>query len=95
MAKVLEIGTVSSRGQIAIPSKIRAELELSEGEKVLFMLDGDVLIIKKAMTNKTWEQLTKPYRDSVKKSGMRESDVPALIQKVRKAKRKMANENRS
>lgn len=39
MAKVIEIGTISSRGQIAIPSSIRAELELSEGEKIMFILE--------------------------------------------------------
>ena len=34
MDAVMEIGTVSSRGQIAIPSEIRKRLRIKEGEKV-------------------------------------------------------------
>jgi AbrB family looped-hinge helix DNA binding protein len=88
MGRVIEIGTISSRGQIAIPASIRAELELDKGEKVLFVLEGDTLLVKKVMTDKTWRELTKPFREAVKKTGMKESDVPTLIQKVRKQHRK-------
>lgn len=84
MARIIEIGTISSRGQIAIPSKIRGELELSEGEKVLFVLDGDTLIIKKVMTKKTFSELTEPFRRAKKK--IREEDVVDLIHKIRKEK---------
>lgn len=88
MARVIEIGTISSRGQIAIPSKIRAELELSEGEKVLFILEGDTLIVKKVMTDKTWEGLTSPLREAIKKTRLKESDVSGLVHKIRKQKSK-------
>ena len=87
MAKIVEIGTISSRGQIAIPSSIRGELELNEGEKILFVLDGDTLIIKKVMTKKTWAELTKPLREAAKTSGLKESDVVDLIHRMRKEKR--------
>ena len=87
MARIVELGTISSRGQIAIPSKIRGELELSEGEKVLFVLDGDTLIIKKVMTDKTWRELTLPLREAAKKSGLKESDVMNIVHRFRKKKR--------
>lgn len=93
MAKIIEIGTISSRGQIAIPSKIRAELELSEGEKVLFVLDGDTLLVKKVMTKKTWEEITRPLREAAKKSEFKESDVVDLIHRMRKEKRKKNEDN--
>jgi len=86
MARIIELGTISSRGQIAIPSKIRGELELTEGEKVLFVLEGDTLIIKKVMTKKTWAELTKPLREAEKK--IREEDVVDLIHKIRREKNK-------
>ena len=88
MAKVIEIGTISSRGQIAIPSSIRAELELSEGEKVMFILDGDTLLVRKVMTPKTWEELTRPIREAVKKTNLKESDIPGIVKKVLKKKKK-------
>lgn len=87
MTRIVELGTISSRGQIAIPSKIRGELELNEGEKVLFVLDGDTLLIKKVMTDKTWEELTKPLREAAKKSGFKESEVVDLVHKFRRERR--------
>ena len=93
MAKVIEIGTISSRGQIAIPSSIRAELELSEGEKVMFILDGDTLLVRKVMTPKTWEELTRPIREAVKKTNLKESDIPGIVKRFRKAKKTNENSN--
>ncbi|MEK6792640.1 MAG: AbrB/MazE/SpoVT family DNA-binding domain-containing protein [Nanoarchaeota archaeon] len=91
MARMIEIGTISSRGQIAIPSSIRTELELTEGEKVIFILEGDTLIVKKVMSPKTWEELTKPIREAVSKTNIKESDIPGIVKRFRKAKK--ANEN--
>jgi len=87
MVRMIEIGTISSRGQIAIPSNIRAELELSEGEKVIFILEDDTLIVKKLMSPKTWEELTKPIREAVKKTNLKESDVVNIVKKFRKSKK--------
>ena len=85
MARIVELGTISSRGQIAIPSKIRGELELGEGEKVLFVLDGDTLIIKKIMTERSWAELTAPLRKA--KKNIKEEDVVELVHKYRREKR--------
>ena len=93
MARVIEIGTISSRGQIAIPSSIRAELELKEGEKVMFILDGDTLIVKRVMTPKNWEELTRPIREAVKKTDLKESDIQDIVKRFRKAKRTNEDSN--
>lgn len=85
--RIIELGTISSRGQIAIPSKIRAELELSEGERVLFVLEGDTLLVKKVTSKKTWEEVTRPLREAAKKSGFKESEVVDLIHRIRAKKR--------
>ncbi len=88
MTKIIELGTISSRGQIAIPSKIRGELELKEGEKVLFVLDGDTLIIKKVEAEKTFAEITKPLKENAKRTGLKESDVVDIVHRFRKEKRK-------
>jgi len=84
MAEVIEMGTVSARGQIAIPLDIREKMHLKEGEKVLFLLEGDSLLMKK-VSSMSWEQITKPLRAAHKK--IREEDVTDLVHKVRKEKR--------
>ena len=88
MTKIVEIGTVSSRGQIAIPADVRRELELEEGEKVLFVLEGDTLIIKKVNAERTWKEITKPLREAAKKSGLKESDAGDIIHRFRKSRKK-------
>lgn len=87
MPEILELGTISSRGQIAIPSDIRKGMNLKEGERVLFFLEDDTLLIKK-VTTQTFSNLTKPLREAAKKAGMREEDVPDMIHRFRAKKRK-------
>ncbi len=84
MASIVEIGSVSSRGQIAIPSGIRKELGLDEGTRVLFLLEDDAVIMKK-ITSETFAELTKPFREAKKK--IKEDDVVGLIHKMRKSKK--------
>lgn len=78
------MGTISSRGQVAIPSDIRNQLKLEEGSKVLFLLEDDTLLMKK-VTTESFAQLTKPLREAKKK--IREEDVPELVHKLRRMKK--------
>ena len=55
----VSIGKVSSRGQVAIPAEMREKMHLKDGEKVLFFLEGDSLMVKK-ITSLSWEEITKP-----------------------------------
>lgn len=86
MATIIEMGKISSRGQIAIPSDIRAQLGLDEGSKVLFFVEDDTLLMKK-VTTKTFAEITKPLKEAARKAGMREEDVPAIIHRLRKSKK--------
>jgi len=79
--ELVEMGKVSSRGQIAIPIEIRNEMGLEEGSKVLFLLEDDVLLIKK-VTSQTWDQVTAPLRAQKKK--IREENVGELIHRMRR-----------
>ena len=79
--EVIEMGKVSSRGQIAIPIDIRNEMGLEEGSKVLFLLEDDVLLIKK-VTPQTWNQITAPLRAQKKK--IEQENLNELIHRMRK-----------
>ena len=86
MPEIIEMGTVSSRGQICIPNDIREEMGLKEGNRVLFMLSDDSLLVKK-VTTETFAEITRPLREAAKKSGLKEEDVVDIVHKFRKEKR--------
>lgn len=86
METIVEMGKISSRGQIAIPSDIREQLGLEEGSKVLFFTEHNTLLIKK-VTSQTFAQITKPFKEAAKKAGLKESDVLDIVQRVRKSKK--------
>lgn len=44
---MVEIVTVSSKGQITIPSKLRRELNIVKGERLLVMREGDAIKLVK------------------------------------------------
>lgn len=78
--EIIDIGSISSRGQIAIPSEIRKELGLEEGSKVLFVLEDNTLFLKK-VTSETFAELTKPLRKATKK--IKEKEVVNLVHRTR------------
>ena len=82
-SELVDIGKISSRGQIAIPSDIRSQLGLVDGSKVLFFTEDDTLLLKK-VTPKTFEQITKPLKAAAKKSDLKESSVSSIVHRFRK-----------
>lgn len=85
MGEIIEMGTISSRGQVAIPSDIRQELKLTEGSKVLFLVEDDTLIMKK-VTLSSFADITKPLKEAARKAGLKESDVDGIVHRSRKRK---------
>lgn len=81
MAECIELGKISSRGQVAIPSDIRKEMGLEDGSRVLFFLEDDTLLIKK-VSSQNWKQITAPLRVAKKK--IEEKDVDDLVHGMRK-----------
>jgi len=86
MGTIIEMGKISSRGQIAIPADIREELGLDEGTKVLFFTEKDTLLMKK-VTEQSFAQITKPLKLAAKQAGMSEKNVLDIIHRFRKKKR--------
>jgi AbrB family looped-hinge helix DNA binding protein len=83
MEDLIETGTISSRGQICIPNNIRERMNLKEGTRVVFMLNDDKLVLRKA---KDFAEITRPLKEAMAKTGMKESEVVDLIHKFRKEK---------
>ena len=67
----IKSATITEKGQICIPNDIREEMGLKEGSKVLFALTGDSLIMKK-VSMQTFAEITKPLKEAMKKSGLKE-----------------------
>jgi len=85
MSEIIEMGTISSKGQVAIPSTIRNEMGLEEGSRILFVLAEDTLLIKRVNT-KTFAEITKPLKELAKKAGLKEEDVVDLVHRAKKKK---------
>lgn len=45
---ILDLGKITSKGQITIPAEIRKTLGISRGDRIIFEQKGDDIIIKKA-----------------------------------------------
>ena len=78
---IADIGTVSSRGQIAIPSQMRSALGLEEGSRVLFLMEGNQVLLRKA-DEETFSALTEPLRKASKR--LQEKDVATAIKRWRR-----------
>ena len=84
---------MSSRGQIVIPQDIREEIKASEGTIFSVVSAKDTIILKKVSTPskedliKEIEAIALEGRKRAERLGIKESDVPELVQKVRKSKR--------
>ena len=81
---------MSSRGQIVIPQDIREELKAREGTIFSVVSAKDAIILKKIATPSK-EDLIKEIRSiamegrkRAEKLGIKESDVPEMVQRVRK-----------
>ena len=82
----LEITSVSSRGQVVIPQKIRDRLKISEGEKFVVVGENDTIILKKleVPSFKGFEKLLRKTREHAVKHGLSEKDMLEAIGKTRK-----------
>lgn len=61
----ISVGSMTSKGQITIPKEIRDRLDLSEGDKVIFVIEDGQATIRKAPSEKFSEILRrqKPWSE--------------------------------
>jgi AbrB family looped-hinge helix DNA binding protein len=73
---------VSSKGQVVIPVNVRKAAGLKKGEKILAIALGDTVVLKR-IVDRTFEETVKPVWDRVRRIGLTEEDVDALIQEAK------------
>ena len=55
----VSVGSVNSKGQVTIPKEIRDALGHVEGDRIVFMLEGERVVIRKATGEKLSDLLTR------------------------------------
>jgi AbrB family looped-hinge helix DNA binding protein len=85
----LEITSVSSKGQVVIPGAVRASLGIKTGTKLAVITDGESVLMRPLETPKlsAFRRLIAESRAYAGRTGLKRSDVPAAIRRVRDANR--------
>jgi AbrB family looped-hinge helix DNA binding protein len=73
---------VSSKGQVVIPVNVRKAAGLKKGEALLAIAFNDTVVLKK-LCDSTFEETVKPIWDKVRRMGLTEETVDALIQEAK------------
>ena len=62
----VSIGTLTSKGQITIPKEIREILGVIEGDKLIFLVEGDRITMRKVTSEKLSDVLSrqKPWPET-------------------------------
>ena len=77
---------VSSKGQIVIPASWRKRMNIKDGEELLAVGEGDVLMLKKIESSTLLDEFYNtigPLRKKVKKLGLTKGDLIDAIDEVR------------
>lgn len=85
---ILEVTSLSTRGQIVIPNDIREKMNLEPGTKMIIIQEGDNILLKpiKAPKMSQFDKII-AIGDKVRNElNLKESDVDQAIKNVRKRK---------
>lgn len=88
----IQIVSVSSKGQIAIPVNYRKALAIKEGSQLVIYSDGENIILKPIelpAEDKLLAALEKA-REYAEKEGLTEDDIKTAIKESRKARKELA-----
>ena len=55
----VSVGTVTSKGQVTIPKEIRETLGVIEGDKLIFLVEGDKVVLRKVGSEKLTDILSR------------------------------------
>ena len=69
---------IDEKGRINIPAEIRRKLNLKSGEKMIFQIKGEKIILRKVITPKEFIEKSKVFREHLKKV----TDEPITIDKI-------------
>lgn len=77
---------VSSKGQIVIPADWRRQMGIKDGEELLAIGEGDMLLLKKvekAILKEEFDKSVAPLRKKIKKLGITKKDLKKAISAAR------------
>ncbi len=86
---VLEITSMSTKGQIVLPLRVRNDARLKSGAKFVVMTDGENILLKPIEEPKidVFKNLLKRSKSLVKDAGIEQSDLKSIIKKARNESR--------
>jgi AbrB family looped-hinge helix DNA binding protein len=73
---------ISSKGQVVIPANVRKAANIKKGQRILAIAIDDTVVLKKIL-DKSFEETLKPVWNKVRKMGLSEEDVNAIIDEAR------------
>jgi len=80
----MELAKVTSKGQVTIPVEIRKKLGIREGDKVLFIEEGNKIVIMNS-TMVALKEAQEAFRGEASRVGLRdEQDVVDMIKEMRR-----------
>lgn len=88
----MQLVTVSSKGQIAIPVSYRKALSIKEGSQLVIYSDGENIILKpiELPSEDKLSAALANAREYAEKEGLTEEDVNTAIIESRKARKELA-----
>ncbi len=88
---MVEITKMSSKGQVVIPARIRDELRLEEGSRLLVDRSGSAIILKKLSIPEAlgeFDKIVKRGEQFARKKGIKsEEDLVKIVHERRKKRR--------
>lgn len=79
----MELAKVTSKGQVTIPVTIRKMLGIREGDKLLFVEDGEKVVLMNASTNALLK-VQEAFKGVAEELGVKnEQDVVDLVKEIR------------
>jgi len=86
---MIEVATVSSKGQIVIPTKMREDIGLSKSDKLILVSDKDSILVKKIREKEVRDRMIRllnKFSDEFKKHGITKEDIKKEVKVLRKTK---------
>ena len=83
---IVEMTTISSKGQVVLPQAVRRMLKLEEGERLIVLCSKDGVLLKRieAPLKERFHQMLQASRAWAKKVHLTQKDVNQAIHNVRK-----------
>jgi len=90
MSTAIEITSMSTKGQIVIPTAIRKSLNLGSGAKFMIVVEGDCILLKPIVrpAEDTFERIMALGDRVQRELGLKDSDVKSAIHATRKNARR-------